>query len=621
MTPTIQDFLPMDAPTMKERGWDECDFVLVSGDAYVDHPSFGPAVISRLLEADGFRVCILAQPDWSSKAAFATFGRPRLGFLVTAGNMDSMVNRYTANRRTRSEDAYSPGGKAGLRPDRAVISYCNRVREAFKGIPILIGGIEASLRRFSQYDYWSDTVKRSVLLDSKADLLVYGMGETQIREIARRLASGEAVGSITDVRGTAFRTSKPETAGIGDGGTILLPSFESVSTDKRAFAESFMIQYRNSDPFSGKRLVEPDGARFVVQNPPAFPLEGKELDRVYELPYARSWHPSYDAAGGIPALSEIEFSLVSSRGCFGGCSFCAICFHEGRIVTPRGKDSILREAALLTRQSRFKGYIHDVGGPTANFRNPACAKQAKSGACVDRQCLFPEPCPNLEVSHRDYLELLREVRAIPGVKKVFVRSGIRYDYLMLDPDESFLRELCEHHVSGQLKVAPEHVSARVLQAMGKPGPASYERFAERFAKTNEAIGKKQYLIPYFIASHPGSELKDAIELAENLRDSGFVPDQVQDFYPTPGTLSTCMYYTGLDPRTMEPIRVPSGGRDRSMQRALLQYSKPENHDEVREALYQAGREDLIGSGSKALVPPERKGEASGSGRFRGKEGR
>jgi uncharacterized radical SAM protein YgiQ len=597
-------FLPVSRAGMENRLWSECDFVMVTGDAYVDHPSFGAAVIARVLEAEGYRVCVLAQPDPASVDSFSEFGRPRLAFLVTSGNMDGMVNRYTANRRPRSRDEYSPGGKTGLRPDKAVIAYCNGIRRTFKGVAIVIGGIEASLRRLSHYDYLSDTVRRSILLDSKADILVYGMGERAITEIAARLASGEDVRSIDDIRGTCARTSA-----VGPGGpTITLPSFERVSTENRIFAESFMTRYRNSDPFSAARLVEADGERFVVQNPPAFPLSTAALDRIYELPYMRSWHPRYDADGGIPAFAEVEFGLVSSRGCFGGCAFCAIGLHEGRIVVPRSRESLVREAVLLSRQKEFKGYIHDVGGPTANFRNPACAKQTASGACPDRECLDPEPCPNLVVSHGDYLDTLRAIRALPGIKKVFIRSGLRFDYLLMEKDDAALREICAYHVSGQLKVAPEHVSKRTLGAMGKSSSSRYPEFAAEFRRVNAELGKEQYLLPYFISAHPGSDLADAIELAEFLRDEGFLPDQVQDFYPTPGTMSTCMYRTGLDPRTMESVHVARGERERRLQRALLQYDKPGNRALVKEALAEAGRMDLIGYGPQALIKPQKKGQ-------------
>ncbi len=592
-------FLPMTLKEMTERGWKECDFVFVTGDAYVDHPSFAAALLGRLLEAEGYRVCILPQPDWKDVEAFRIFGRPRLGFLVSGGAMDSMVAHYTANKKKRGSDAYSPGGKTGYRPDRVIISYTAKIREAYKNIPIIIGGIEASMRRFAHYDYWSDTVKHSLLLDSKADLLSYGMGERSILEIARRLASGEDISRIRGVRGTCWRTGRAEELPCG---CVLLPSFEAVRESKEEYARSFVIQERNTDAVTASILAEPSENRFVVQEPPALPLSQAEFDRVMELPYTRRWHPLYDEQGGIPALTEVLFSLTSSRGCFGGCSFCAIAFHQGRRIQSRSHDSLEREAAALTTHPEFKGYIHDVGGPTANFRQDACRRQKTKGACQDRQCLGTEPCAALETDHTDYLVLLRRLRKIRGVKKVFIRSGIRFDYLIKDKDETFFRELCEHHISGQLKVAPEHVSDRVLALMRKSRHSVYTAFARKYAQLNRELGKKQYLVPYYIASHPGAGISEAIENALYLKQSGFVPDQVQDFYPTPGSLSTCMYYTGLDPYTMEPVYVPRGRHERSLQRALLQFNRKENHRLVREALRLAGREDLIGSGPGALVP-------------------
>jgi uncharacterized radical SAM protein YgiQ len=589
---------------MDERGWDECDFVFVSGDAYVDHPSFAAAVIGRVLEAEGYRVGIIPQPEADDPEAYKVLGRPRLAFLIGAGNVDSMVARYTAARKPRSEDAYSPGGKQGRRPDRATLRYVAGARTAFKGVPVIIGGVEASLRRLSHYDYWSDTVRRSILLDSKADILVYGMGERPIREIADRLAAGEDIASIKDVRGTCVRSHGG--CGLPEGSYIRLPDFDSVKGNDpaslRAYAEHFMLQKKNAEALKAKALTEKVDDRWVVQNPPALPLESTELDRIYELPYERCAHPMYDAEGEIPALKEVQFSLVSSRGCFGGCSFCAITFHQGRAVRGRTRDSLVREAERLTTLPDFKGYIHDVGGPTANFRGPACAVQEKGGACGERECLHPEPCPNLKADHRDYIEILRAIRRVRGVKKVFVRSGVRFDYLLLDKKNgpAFLDELCEFHVSGQLKVAPEHVSARVLDAMGKSGNATYEEFRKRYADANRRLGLKQFLVPYFISSHPGATLQDAVELAEHLKRSGFIPDQVQDFYPTPGTLSTAMYRTGLDPRDMRPIYVARGEREKRLQRALLQFNKRENHALAAEALREAGREDLIGNGG--LVP-------------------
>jgi len=603
-------FLPLSRRDMVERGWDVCDFVFVSGDAYVDHPSFAAAVVSRVLEAEGYRVGIIPQPVWDDAAAYTMLGRPRLAFLVGGGNMDSMVAHYTAARKPRSEDAYSPGGKAGLRPDRAVLKYVAGVRMAYKDVPVIIGGIEASLRRLAHYDYWSDTVRRSILLDSKADLLVYGMGETPIREIASRLAADEPIQNIRDVRGTCVRAHGGP--GLDQDTYVRLPDYDTVKgTDEaslRAYAEHFMLQKRNADASSARALAEKTDERWVIQNPPAPVVESADLDRIYELPYTRRAHPCYDQAGGIAALQEVQFSLVSSRGCYGACSFCAITFHQGRVVRGRSQASLLREGRTLTAMPDFKGYIHDVGGPTANFFGPACAKQKNGGACPDRDCLFPQPCPALRPSHQDYLAALRALRHLPTVKKVFVRSGIRFDYLLLDTagGDEFLDELCTHHVSGQLKVAPEHVSARVLAAMGKSGNAVYEEFRRRFAATNQKLGLKQYLVPYFISSHPGSTLEDAIELALHLKRTGFIPDQVQDFYPTPGTLATAMYRSGRDPRTMEPIHVPRGDHEKRLQRALLQFDRPENRRLVEEALETAGRGDLIGDGPDCLIRGQKK---------------
>ncbi len=597
-------FLPVSLRDMEERGWDECDFVFVSGDAYVDHPSFAAAVVGRVLEAEGYRVGIIAQPSPDDPEAYRALGRPRLAFLVGAGNVDSMVAHYTAAKKPRSEDAYSPGGRAGYRPDRATLRYVAGLRSAYKGVPVIIGGVEASLRRLSHYDYWSDTVRRSILLDSKADILVYGMGESPIRELARRLAAGATIDSIRDVRGTCVRAHGG--SGLPDGTYLRLPDYDAVKgsdpASLRAYAEHFMLQKRNAEALGAVALAERVDDRWVVQNPPAPPLSSTDLDRVYELPYTRQAHPMYEEEGGVPALKEVQFSLVSSRGCFGGCSFCAITFHQGRAVRGRTRASLVREAKVLTRMSGFKGYIHDVGGPTANFRGPACQIQEKGGACGNRECLHPEPCPRLKPDHQEYLDTLKAVRQVTGVKKVFVRSGVRFDYLLLDKGGSqrFLDELCEFHVSGQLKVAPEHVSERVLDAMGKSGNAVYEEFRRRYAETNRRLGLKQFLVPYFISSHPGSTLDDAIELAEHLKSTGFVPDQAQDFYPTPGTLSTAMYRTGLDPRTMESIHVARGDHEKRLQRALLQFNKRENHALVAEALREAGREDLIGNGG--LVP-------------------
>jgi uncharacterized radical SAM protein YgiQ len=583
-----------------ERGWSELDFVLVTGDAYVDHPSFGAALIARLLESRGYRVGVIAQPDWRTPESFRRLGRPRLAFLVTSGNVDSMVNHFTSFRNRRKRDVYSPGGAVGRRPDRAVVVYANCARRAFPGVPVVIGGLEASLRRLSHYDYWSDKVRRSILLDAKADLLVYGMGESPILEIAELFSRGVPVREISGVRGTVFRRTSAE----GLDKAIVLPSFERVRDDSRAFAESFLIQYENTDPFTGRMLAEPSSDQWVVQNPPSRPLSGSKLDEIYELPYMRDPHPMYASEGGVPAVEEVRFSLVSSRGCFGACSFCSLTFHQGRIVEGRSHESLIREARDLTRRPDFKGYIHDVGGPTANFRRAACPKQEHRGACRDRQCLYPSMCPHLVVDHSDYLALLRKLRAIPKIKKVFIRSGIRYDYLMADQDDTFFVEMCRHHVSGQLKVAPEHVSARVLRLMGKPERRVFDRFVGRFAAVNRLLGKAQYLVPYLISAHPGSELKDAVELAEYLRDRRLHPEQVQDFYPTPGTLSTCMYHSGVDPRNGEPVYSARGLHEKVLQRALVQYRLPRNHSLVREALRQAGRADLIGSSPKCLVGSE-----------------
>jgi uncharacterized radical SAM protein YgiQ len=570
----------------------------------VDHPSFGSAIITRVLESHGYKVGFIAQPDWNDPESIAVFGEPRLGFLVSAGNMDSMVNHYTVNKKRRHDDAYTPGGKGGARPNHAAVVYSNLIRRTFKETPIILGGIEASLRRLAHYDYWSDSLKRSILLDSGADLISYGMGERSIVEIADALAAGLSVSDLTFIDGTVFRTRSLEHVVDYE----MLPGWEEVSGDKRAFAESFATQYRASDPVCGSRLVEayPHGV-YVVQNPPAAPLTQNEMDAVYRLPYARTWHPSYDEAGGVPALAEVKFSLTSCRGCFGECAFCALAFHQGRIVTGRSHESLLDEARVMTADPEFKGYIHDVGGPTANFRGPACAKQRTRGACTDRRCLGTKPCPAMKADHRDYTGLLRKLRKLPGVKKVFVRSGIRFDYVMADPDpdRTFLRELVEHHVSGQLRVAPEHVSDTVLAAMGKPPRAVYDAFCDAFEEINRETGKKQFVVPYLMSSHPGSTLAEAIELAEYVRDMGFNPEQVQDFYPTPSTISTCMYYTGLDPLTMEPIYVPKTPHEKALQRALIQYRNPANYDLVREALTKAGRTDLIGWDKQCLIRPKR----------------
>lgn len=594
------NFLPITREEMKERGWDQVDFVYVSGDAYVDHPSFGHAIITRLLESRGYRVGIIAQPDWRKPESVQVFGEPRLGFLVSAGNMDSMVNHYSVSKKRRKTDAYTPGSEMGKRPDYACVVYGNLIRQTYKKTPIILGGIEASLRRMAHYDYWSDKLKRSVLLDSGADVISYGMGEHSIIELAEALDAGIPVEDITYIAGTVVKAKSLDSIYDAE----ILPSFEDLKADKMNYARSFYTQYLNTDAFNGKRLVEPYSEHlYVVQNPPATPLTQMEMDDVYSLPYQRTYHPSYEAKGGVPAIKEIKFSLISNRGCFGGCSFCALTFHQGRIVQVRSHESLIEEAKEITKDKDFKGYIHDVGGPTANFRHPSCKKQMEHGVCKTRQCLFPSPCKNLDADHRDYVSLLRKLRDIPKVKKVFIRSGIRFDYLLADKKQEFLRELCEYHVSGQLKVAPEHVAGPVLSLMGKPEHKVYEEFTRQFYKMNEKIGKEQYLVPYLMSSHPGSTLKEAVELAEYCRDLGYMPEQVQDFYPTPSTLSTCMYYTGVDPRTMQKVYVPKSPHEKAMQRALIQYRNPELYDLVIEALHKAGRSDLIGFGPKCLVRP------------------
>ena len=594
------NFLPITREEMKERGWDQVDFVYVSGDAYVDHPSFGHAIITRLLESRGYRVGIIAQPDWRKPESVQVFGEPRLGFLVSAGNMDSMVNHYSVSKKRRKTDAYTPGGEMGKRPDYACVVYGNLIRQTYKKTPIILGGIEASLRRMAHYDYWSDKLKRSVLLDSGADVISYGMVEHSIVELAEALDAGIPVEDITYIAGTVVKAKSLDSIYDAE----ILPSFEDLKADKMNYARSFYTQYLNTDAFNGKRLVEPYSEHlYVVQNPPAAPLTQMEMDDVYSLPYQRTYHPSYEAKGGVPAIKEIKFSLISNRGCFGGCSFCALTFHQGRIVQVRSHESLIEEAKEITKDKDFKGYIHDVGGPTANFRHPSCKKQMEHGVCKTRQCLFPSPCKNLDADHRDYVSLLRKLRDIPKVKKVFIRSGIRFDYLLADKKQEFLRELCEYHVSGQLKVAPEHVAGPVLSLMGKPEHKVYEEFTRQFYKMNEKIGKEQYLVPYLMSSHPGSTLKEAVELAEYCRDLGYMPEQVQDFYPTPSTLSTCMYYTGVDPRTMQKVYVPKSPHEKAMQRALIQYRNPELYDLVIEALHKAGRSDLIGFGPKCLVRP------------------
>ena len=593
-------FLPVSKSDMKHLGWTQCDFVYVIGDAYVDHPSFGHAIISRVLENAGYKVGIISQPDWKKPESVCVFGRPRLGFLVTGGNMDSMVNHYSVGKHRRKTDAFTPGGKPGKRPDYATVVYCNLIRQTYRDIPIIIGGIEASLRRLAHYDYWSDRLKRSVLLDAQADLLLYGMGERAIREVADALNSGLSPEEITYVDGTVFRVRDPEP--FSD--YVRLPDYTALLASKRAYAASFYTQYCNTDPFSGKGLIEPYGEReFVVQNPPQKPLTQQEMDAVYALPYRRTYHPSYEKAGGVPAIQEVRFSLVSNRGCFGGCSFCALTFHQGRIVQTRSHDSILAEAEKMTKEPDFKGYIADVGGPTANFRRPACDKQLTHGVCPNRQCLYPKPCGNLVADHSDYLALLRKLRKLPGVKKVFIRSGIRFDYLLADKNDAFFRELVKYHVSGQLKVAPEHVAAPVLSMMGKPRREVYEAFLRKYRDLNAQLGMNQFVVPYLMSSHPGSTMKEAVELAEYVRDLGYMPEQVQDFYPTPSTVSTCMYYTGLDPRTMKPVYVPTDPHEKAMQRALIQYRDPKNYRLVREALELAGRTDLIGTAKTCLIRP------------------
>ncbi len=596
----MKDYLPICREDMQKRGWDQVDFTFVIGDAYVDHPSFGPAIISRVLEDAGYRVGIIAQPDWKNPESIDVFGEPRLGFLICAGNMDSMVNHYSVSKKRRSRDYFTPGGVMGKRPDHATVVYGNLIRRTYRHKPVIIGGIEASLRRMAHYDYWDDCMKRSVLLDSQADLISYGMGEKSIVEIADALSSGIPVEDITFIKGTVYKTRRPDR--VCDA--LTLPSYDELLADKLNYARSFYIQYCNTDAFSGKCLIEPypDGV-CVVQNPMSPPLTTEEMDHVYALPYMRSYHPCYEKDGGIDAIKEVKFSLISNRGCYGGCNFCALTFHQGRIIQVRSHESIIEEARQIIADPDFKGYIHDVGGPTANFRKPACQKQLKRGVCTNRQCLFPKPCPNLEVDHSDYLSLLRKLRELPGVKKVFIRSGIRFDYIMADPDETFFREMCAHHISGQLKVAPEHISDAVLKTLGKPENSVYRAFCKKYAAINKKLGKPQYLVPYLMSSHPGSTLKEAIELAEYLRDNHLSPEQVQDFYPTPSTISTCMYYTGVDPRTMKPVFVEHNPHGKAMQRALIQYKNPNNYELVHEALELAHRTDLIGFEKKCLIKP------------------
>ena len=602
----MKDFLPVTRADMTRRGWDRVDFTYVIGDAYVDHPSFGPAIISRVLEAAGYRVGIIAQPDWKDDKSIDVFGEPRLGFLVSAGNMDSMVNHYSVSKKRRSKDFFTPGGVMGKRPDHATVVYGNLIRRTYKTKPIIIGGIEASLRRMAHYDYWDNKLKRSVLLDSQADILSFGMGEHSVVEIADALNSGIPVSDITFVNGTVYKSRSLDN--ISDD-HIVLPSYAEMLEDKLSYARSFNIQYTNTDPFSGKVLCEPYDDVYVIQNPMSKPLTQQEMDSIYALPYVRTYHPGYEDSGCIDAIKEVKFSLISNRGCFGGCSFCALTFHQGRIIQTRSHESIISEARELIKDPEFKGYIHDVGGPTANFRHTSCEKQLKYGVCPNKQCLFPKPCANLTVDHSDYLSLLRKLRELPGVKKVFIRSGIRFDYIMADPDDTFFREMCEHHISGQLKVAPEHVADAVLSKMGKPENSVYRAFCKKYAQINKSLGKPQYLVPYLMSSHPGSTIKEAIALAEYLRDIGCSPEQVQDFYPTPSTISTCMYYTGVDPRTMQPVYVAHDPHEKAMQRALIQYKDPKNYDLVHEALVRAHRTDLIGFEKKCLIHPRNKSDA------------
>lgn len=594
------NFLPVSRKDMEERGWDSVDFIYISGDAYVDHPSFGPSIITRVLENEGFKVGFISQPDWRKNDDFTVFGKPRLGFFISSGNIDSMVAHYTVAKRKRSTDAYSPGGKADLRPDRAVTVYSRKVREIYGDVPIVIGGLEASLRRFAHYDYWDDKIRPSILFESGADLISFGMGEKQTAQIAHRLNNGENISDLHDIKGTCYAVPVENTP---YGGTEC-PSFENVCSSKREYAISCRLQQDEQDHVRGKTLKQRHGKMMLVQNPPMEPLTTKELDAVYDLPYTRTYHPMYEADGGVPGLIEVEFSITHNRGCFGGCNFCSIAFHQGRYVTSRSRESIIKEAKLLTEVKGFKGYIHDVGGPTANFRRPSCDIQEKAGLCKGKKCLAPTPCKNLISTHEEYLSILRELRKLPKVKKVFIRSGIRYDYLLCDNNDAFFKELVEHHVSGQLKVAPEHCSAAVLDKMGKPHIEAYKEFSKRYFKYTKSIGKEQYLVPYLMSSHPGATLKNAVELAEFIKSEHLHPEQVQDFYPTPGTIATAMYYTELDPYTLEPVYVAKNSQDKAMQRAIMQYFNPKNYDLVIEALKRAGRTDLIGHGEKCLIAPK-----------------
>lgn len=594
------DFLPISKQDMKDRGWDTCDFIFITGDAYVDHPAFGPAIITRVVESKGFRIGVIAQPNWRTDEDFKKLGTPKYGFMISSGNIDSMVAHYTASKKKRSDDAYSPGKKPGRRPDRAVIVYCNKIRQLYGDIPIIIGGLEASLRRFAHYDYWDDKVRRSILFDCRADILVFGMGEHAISEIVNRLRSGEKIGELKNIRGTCITGNEedlPENA-------VFCPSFESVSKFTREYANATRIQYEESDAVTGKTVVQQHGDKYLIQYPPSPAVSQAEFDRIYALPYTRTYHPVYEKEGGVPAIEEVEFSITRNRGCFGGCNFCSLAFHQGRQVVSRSDKSVINEARGFLHNRNFKGYIHDVGGPTANFTGPSCEKQIKHGLCKNKRCLAPTACPSLKVSHREYLKLLRELREIPGIKKVFIRSGIRFDYLMQDKDDTFFRELVQHHISGQLKVAPEHCSDRVLKQMGKPPFRVYREFYDKYYALNKRYDKKQFLVPYLMSSHPGSTVTDAVMLAQYLKETGCSPEQVQDFYPTPGTISTCMFYTGLNPLTMEKVYVPKSAKEKAMQRALLQFRNPKNHDLVIEALRSAGREDLIGFGKNCLVRPD-----------------
>ena len=605
----LKQFLPISKEDMLDRDWHYYDFLLITGDAYVDHPSFGTAIISRVLEDEGYRVCILAQPDWKKNESFTIFGKPRYGVLINGGNIDSMVAHYTAARKRRHDDAYSPGNRAGYRPDRATIVYANKIREVYGDIPVVIGGLEASLRRFAHYDYWEDKVRRSILFDAQADLLVYGMGERAIKEIAALLAKGTPVREITQVRGTCYPSHTPDVCGYP---AIRVASYEEVARDKRAYAAANLVEYDEHDPVRGKAVIQPHGDQYLIYNPPAMPLTTAELDHVAELPYMRESHPVYDGMGGVPSIEEVRFSVIHNRGCFGACKFCSLAFHQGRMVTSRSHESIIREVTQLTQHPGFKGYIHDVGGPTANFRRPSCQKQLKHGLCKKRDCLAPEPCPNLDADHADYLKLLRKLREIPGIKKIFIRSGIRFDYLLEDKNGEFFADLVKHHISGQLKVAPEHCVGHVLDHMGKPHIGAYEKFKTKYERLNQKNGKNQFLVPYLMSSHPGCTLNDAISLAQWLNKTGRQPEQVQDFYPTPGTISTCMYYTGLDPRTMKEVYVPKNPHEKELQRALLQWKRPEKRRLVMEALHKAGREDLIGYGPDCLLRPVRPVKADGA---------